>query len=142
MKSSIITFITAIIGTARNIPIIPKYAPPTVTASITNNGLICNEFPTIFGFIMFASICCNIVTITSIHIACDTPPVSRVIIPAITTAIIAPMYGIKLNSPIIKPSNTAYFTPSMLIAIDVNIPTTIASINWLDKKWKNISFVW
>ena len=45
-----------------------------------------------------------------------------------------------LNNPIINPSNTAYLTPIIDIAIDVIIPTTIASIIWLDKNLKNISF--
>ena len=55
------------------------------------------------------------------------------------TAIIAPMYGITLKKPIINPNNTAYFTPIMLITIDVNIPTTKASIICPDKNLKNIS---
>ena len=46
-------FKAAATGTAKNIPTIPKYAPPTVTASITNIGFIFKEFPTIFGFIIF-----------------------------------------------------------------------------------------
>ena len=52
-----------------------------------------------------------------------------VIIILITTAIIAPKYGIILNSPIIKPNNTAYLTPIMLIAIVTKIPTIIPSSN-------------
>ena len=122
-------------------PNTPKYAPPTVTANITNNGLIFSESPVIFGFIMFASICCNIVTIITIHIAWSSPPVNIVIIPAIITAIIAPKYGIKLNRPIINPSSTAYCIPIIFIAIDVIIPTTIPSNSWLDIKRKKTLFV-
>ena len=110
-------------GTAKNIPNAPKYAPPTGTANITSSGLIFNELLIIFGFIMFESICCKIVITIIIVIACVSPPVNNVIIPAIATAIIAPKYGIKLNKPIIKPRSTAYFTPNIDIAIDVIIPT-------------------
>lgn len=46
---------------------------------------------------------------------------------ATVTAIIAPKYGIKLNSPIKNPNKTEYLTPITDIAIDVKIPTTIAS---------------
>ena len=80
-----------------------------VTANITNNGLNFNDPPTIFGFIILASICCKIITITSIQIACTNPPVSNVIIAEIATANIAPKYGIKLNNPIKNPNNTAYY---------------------------------
>ena len=90
---------------------------------------------------MFASICCKIVVIITIQIACENPPVINVIIVATIIAIIAPKYGIILNNPIIIPNNTAYLTPNRLIAIDVNIPTTMASTNWLAKNFKNISFV-
>ena len=105
----------------------PKYAPPTATANITSNGLSFKEPPTIFGFMIFASICCKIITITSIQIACANPPVTRVIIAEIATANIAPKYGIRLNNPIKNPNNTEYFTPNKDIAIDVNIPITIPS---------------
>ena len=108
-------------------PNIPKYAPPTVTANITSSGLIFNEFPTIFGFIMFASICCNIITIIPIQIAWPIPPVNIVIIIDIPTPTIAPKYGIRFDIPIKNPSNTAYFTPKIPIAIEANIPTIIAS---------------
>ena len=87
-----------------------------------------------------ASICCKIITITSIQIACANPPVTRVIIAEIATANIAPKYGIRLSNPIKKPNNTAYFTPNKDIAIDVNIPTTIPSNTWLDKNLKKYSF--
>ena len=122
-------FTTAIIGTDKNIPITPKYAPPTVTANITNRGLIFKEFPTIFGLITFASICCNTITTIAIIIAFPIPPVNIVTITATITAIIAPKYGIKLNNPIIKPNNTAYFTPIIDIAIETKIPTIMASKN-------------
>ena len=66
IQSSIIIFNTATTGTAKNIPRTPQYAPPTVTANITSNGLISYEFPIILGFIMFESICCNIITTIAI----------------------------------------------------------------------------
>ena len=53
---------------------------------------------------------------------------------------IAPTYGIILNSPIKNPNNGAYFIPIIVIAIVTNIPTTIASKNWLAINLKNISF--
>ena len=80
---------------------------------------------------MFASICCNIIVTINIHIVCDNPPVISVINADITVAIIAPTYGIILNSPMKNPSNGAYFTPIIVNAIETNIPTTIASKNWL-----------
>ena len=43
--------------------------------------------------------------------------------PAIPIATIAPKYGIKLNKPIINPSNTAYFTFNISKVIDVKIET-------------------
>ena len=122
-KSSKITLNTVNIGTARNIPSTPKYAPPNVTASKTTIWLIFKELPTIFGFIIFASICCNIITTTAIKIVWPSPPVNSVMMIAITTAIIAPKYGIKLNSPIIKPKSTEYFTPIIDIAIETSTPT-------------------
>ena len=45
------------IGTARNIPIIPKYAPPTITENITKRGLIFNVLLIILGSITLASNC-------------------------------------------------------------------------------------
>ena len=89
---------------------------------------------------MFASICCKIITIIAINTAFPRPPVNIVINTAIITATIAPKYGIKLNKPIINPSNTEYFTFNIDIAIDTNIPTNIASNTWLVKNLKNISF--
>ena len=140
MKSSITNLITVATGTAKNIPITPKYAPPSVTANITSNWLISSESPTILGFIMFASICCSITTTTVINKAFPIPPVNIVISIAITTATIAPKYGIRLNSPIIKPNSTAYFTCSIDNATDTNTPTNIASSTWLVRNLKNTLF--
>ena len=128
MKSSIINFITVATGTAKNIPITPKYAPPSVTANITSNWLISSESPTILGFIMFASICCNIITVTAIINACCTPPVNTVIKTATAMAIIAPKYGMILNNPIKNPSSIEYFTPIIESATDTRIPIIMASM--------------
>jgi len=125
MYSSINNLITVNIGTAKNIPNTPKYAPPTVTEKITKSGLIDNDPPIIFGLIILASICCNIITTIAITIAWPIPPVKIVISMATVTAIIAPKYGIKLNSPIKNPNKTEYLTPITDIAIDVKIPTTL-----------------
>ena len=65
---------------------------------------------------------------------------SKVIIIAIITATIAPKYGIKLNNPIINPNSTEYLTPIIAIAIDVRIPTTMASSTCPPTKLKNTSF--
>ena len=76
---------------------------------------------------MLASICCSTTSTIATHIACVNPPVKIVIRQATITAIIAPKYGIKLNSPIRNPSNNEYFTPIIDNAIDITIATTIAS---------------
>ena len=73
-------------------------------------------------------------------VALDTPPVIKVIIPAILIAIIAPKYGIILNKPIVNPSNVAYFIPKIFIVTVAKMPTTSASINWLDINLKNTPF--
>ena len=141
MYSVIINFITVTIGTAKNIPNIPKYAPTKLTENITSIGLICKDVPIIFGFMIFASICCNIITTIATHIACDIPPVIAVISMAIATAIIAPKNGIKLNIPIMNANSTPYFTFIISIAIEINIQTTTESIICPDKNLKNTSFV-
>lgn len=128
MKSTISNFITAITGTAKNIPITPKNSPPTVTANITSIGLIFNPSPNILGFIILASICCNMITVTAIINACCTPPVNTVIKTATAMAIIAPKYGMILNNPIKNPSSIEYFTPIIESATDTRIPIIIASI--------------
>ena len=69
------------------------------------------------------------ITTINIQIACVNPPVIKVITADIATAMIAPTYGIILNSPIKNPNNGAYFIPIIVIAIVTNIPTTIASKN-------------
>ena len=89
---------------------------------------------------MFASICCNTISIIATHIACIKPPVKIVISDVTITAIIAPKYGIKLNSPIKKPSSNAYLTFIIDNAIDIIIPTTIASNTLPEMYLKNISF--
>ena len=75
-----------------------------------------------------------------IELANALPFVLNVIIPANITAIIAPKYGIILNSPIKNPSNNQYFTPNIHKAIETSTPTMIASNTWLDINLKNISF--
>ena len=86
-------------------------------------------FQQYLGLMILASICCNIITTINIQMVCDNPPVMNVISAAITVAIIAPTYGIILNNPIKNPNNGAYLTPMMVMAIDTNIPTTMASKN-------------
>ena len=87
---------------------------------------------------MFASICCNIITINAIQNAFDNPPVITVINMLNPTATIAPKYGIILNNPIINPNNIEYLTPIILIATVTKIPTTTASINCPLINLKNI----
>ena len=128
MKSTISNFSIAMTGTDKNIPITPKNSPPTVTANITSIGLILSPSPNILGFIMLASICCNIITVTAIIKACCTPPVNTVIKTATAMAIIAPKYGMILNNPIKNPSSIEYFTPIIESATDTRIPIIIASI--------------
>ena len=66
--------------------------------------------------------------VTAIIAAFVIPPVNIVINIDMPTPIIAPKYGIKLNSPIIKPNKTAYFTFNIDNPIATSIPTIIASI--------------
>ena len=80
------------------------------------------------------------VTAIIIISACCHPPVKTVINDAITTAIIAPKYGIKLNNPIINANKIAYFTLKIRSVIDINMATTKLSKNWLDINPKNILF--
>ena len=121
-------------------PKTPKYAPPTVIEKIIRILLISSASFRIFGFITFASICCNTISTIATQTACINPPVNIVIKHATITAIIAPKYGIKLNNPIKKPSNNAYLTFIIDNAIDIIIATTIASRTWPDMYLKNISF--
>ena len=139
-KSVINNFIIAIIGTAKNIPKTPKNSPPIVTANITSIGLIFSPSPSILGFIMFESICCMIITVIAIIKVCSNPPVNSVINNDMAIAIIAPKYGIILNSPMNIPSKTEYLIPIILIAIETKIPTKIPSIIWQYMKSSKIEF--
>ena len=80
---------------------------------------------------MFASICCRITVTISVISACFQPPVKIVINATAITAIIAPKYGIKLNTPITIPSKIAYFTYIIDNVMLIIISTTIQSITWL-----------
>ena len=51
------SLINTAIGTAKNIPIIPKYAPPIETENIISKGLTFSLDPVILGLITLASIC-------------------------------------------------------------------------------------
>ncbi len=103
-------------------------------------GLFVKNFLQFWDLLYFASTCCKIITIIASHMAFGIPPVNIVIIIDTPTPIIAPKYGIiRFDKPIRNPSNIAYFTSNISIAIDVNIPTMNPSNNWLDKNLKNIS---
>ena len=134
-----INFINTATGTAISIPATPKYAPPTVTENTTSSGVVASRELVIFGFIIFASICCKITVITSVINACFHPPVKMVINATAITAIMAPKYGTKLNTPITIPSKTAYFTLIIDRAILIITATTQPSSTWLEMYFKKIS---
>ena len=94
----------------------------TRLGSFDIDDIILNVVGGILGFIIFASICCKIITTIAIAIAFPNPPVINVIKIPIPTATIAPIYGIILNNPIVKPIKGAYFTFIISIATVVKIP--------------------
>ena len=58
-----------------------------------------------------------------------------------SAGILGILVTIILNIPINNPNTGAYFTPIIVNAIETNIPTTIASKNWLAINLKNISLL-